>query len=690
MQFRNSRTLLLSIALLAVTAFAGAPALVAQEVPDSVRAAVDVAIAKVKPALVRIAVVWTDYRDGREQKYEATGSGTIITGEGHVVTNHHVAGHATRMFCTLSTREIIEADLIGTDAQTDIAVIKLKSDGSRIFPTATFGDSSDLRVGDYVLAMGSPMALSQSVTLGIVSNTELVIPGRMSRWGAFTLDGEDVGSLVRWIGHDADIYGGNSGGPLVNLKGEAIGVNEIRFGLSGAIPGNLAKEVAQQIIEHGEVRRAWLGLEVQPLLRTAPTTRRGVLVREAIKDTPAAAAGFQSGDVLMRLGGKEINVRFEEQIPAYNALVAALPIGQEVEAVVFRDGKEVTLKVTPTQYQKVQPKEQEFKQWGITGRDLSFVNAKEMQRDTTDGVYVSTVAAGGPAGESKPNINRGDVIVSINGKPVTNVETLRTITSEVTEGKTEPTPVMVEFERKALKYLTVVKVGIKELPDPPREVQKAWLGISTQVITREMAEQMQNPELKGHRVIQVYPGASAEKAGVQVGDLIYAVDGEPLEAATQEDYEELETLIRQYKIGSSAELGVLRGTEKIKLPIDLAAAPQQSREMKAYEDKNFEFTARDITFLDKASEKWPLDKTGVLVTKVESGGWASLGTLDVGDLIVAIDGQPVPDVATLETTMKAIESGAKSAVVFLIERGIHRAYLEFEPKWDDSASKGKE
>jgi len=689
MKFSLDRKALLSIASCALVIFLAAPSAVAQEVPDPVRSAVDVAIAKVKPALVRIAVVWTDYRDGRETKYEATGSGTIITGEGHVVTNHHVAGHATRMFCTLSTREVIEAELVGTDPQTDIAVIKLKSSGSRIFPIATFGDSDAMSVGDYVLAMGSPMALSQSVTLGIISNTELVIPGRMGRFGAFTLDGEDVGSLVRWIGHDAAIYGGNSGGPLVNLSGQVVGVNEIRIGLGGAIPGNLAKNVANEIIEHGATSRAWLGLAVQPQLRSAET-RRGVLVREALEDSPSDKAGFQSGDLLLRIAGHELNVRFEEQLPEFNAIVAGLTIGEPVDAVVLRDGKEATLSVTPAKYEKVEPKEQEFKQWGITGRDISFVNAKEMQRDTTDGVYVTTMGQGGAAGEAKPSLNRGDVIVSVNGEPIKDVAALRDLTEKLMDGATGPRPALVEFERKASQFVTVVNVGIKEPPDPAMEVQKAWLAVGTQVITRDMAEQLGKPDLKGHRVIQVYPGTTAEMAGLQVGDLIYAVDGEPMEANRPEDYEELETWIRQYKIGSTAEVSVWRGNEKITIPVELTETPRLSREMKSYSDLNFEFTARNITFLDKVNEKWDLDKSGVLVTKVEPGGWAALGQLDVGDLIRSIDGDGIPDVEALEAKMKAIEKDEDDSVVFLVERGIHRAFLEFEPEWDASVSQGKE
>src|SRR5207248_3495671 len=267
---------------------------------SKLRRQVDLAIGRVKPALVRIQVVSAEYNEGREVKMQAVGSGAIIDREGYLITNHHVAGHAIRMFCTLSNREEIEAELVGTDPLTDISVLKLKPEKPREFIAANFGDSSKLVVGDSVLAMGSPMALSQSVTLGIISNVEMIMPRLFGNFGRMRLDGEDVGALVRWVGHDASIYGGNSGGPLVNLHGEIIGINEIRFGLSGAIPGNLAHGVADQLIAHGKIQRSWLGFDAQPLFKHSKG-ELGVLIGGVVSDSPASRAGFQPGDLLLRL-----------------------------------------------------------------------------------------------------------------------------------------------------------------------------------------------------------------------------------------------------------------------------------------------------------------------------------------------------------------------------------------------------
>ena len=200
-----------------------------------------------------------------------------------------------------------------------------------------------MRVGDSVLAMGSPMALSQSVTLGILSNTEMVMPRFFGSRGRFRLDGEDVGALVRWFAHDASIYGGNSGGPLVNLRGEIIGINEISFGLSGAIPGNLARSVAEELIAKHKIDRSWLGIDAQPLFKRSADAH-GILISSVVDGSPADEAGFKPGDVLVRAGQKiPTDVHFDEEMPDFMWLVSTLPIGKEVSAVVARDGKELTL-----------------------------------------------------------------------------------------------------------------------------------------------------------------------------------------------------------------------------------------------------------------------------------------------------------------------------------------------------------
>jgi len=656
------------------------PAAEAVSSPANVRAAVEAAIDHMRQALVRIRVVFTEYREGREIKTQAVGSGAIITKDGYIIPNHHVAGHAARLICTLWNREEVEAELVGTDPLTDISVIKLKPDQPREFVPATFGDSSKVNVGDSVLAMGSPMALSQSVTLGIISNGEMIMPRMFGPLGRFRLDGEDVGSLVRWIGHDAAIYGGNSGGPLVNLQGQIIGINEIRFGLSGAIPGNLAHNVAEQLIAQGKVQRSWLGIDVQPLFKHG-TDAHGVMISGVVNDSPASRAGFQAGDLLMSIGGTPTNVRYDEEMPDFMRLVTSLPIGKPVTAVVLRAGKETQFTVDPIERGELNPKERELKQWGLTVRDISFLTAREMKRTNQLGVLVTSVRPGGPAGEAKPAPDNKDVIVEVNGTPINNVDDLVNLTRKLTQGKTEPTPVIVSFERELQRYLTVVKVGIEELRDPGLEVAKAWLPVETHVISRDIAKQLDQPQLKGFYITQVYPNTTADKAGLKPGDFITAVDEEKLNASGPEYEEELTTLIHQYDIGKTVQLAVLHDKEKLKIPVELERSPKLKREMRKYRNDDFEFTARDISFFDRAEEQWPQTQRGALIEDVKPGSWAELGSMSVDDLIVEVDGQPVKDVDSLKKIMTDIAQNKKSFVIIKVLRGIHTAYLELEPSW---------
>ena len=647
---------------------------------DPVRRQIDEAVARVKPALVRIKVVATQYYQGREVKFEASGSGVIISKEGHVITNHHVAGHATRIVVILPSNEEIPADLVGTDPLADISVLKLKPDAKREFPTVDFGDSDAMRVGDSVLAMGSPLAMSQSVTLGIVSNVKMVMPEAFSS-SRFTLDGEDVGSLVRWIGHDADIYPGNSGGPLVNLKGQVIGINEISFGLSGAIPGNLAQRVARQIIEKGKVSRSWLGVEIQPLLKE-DKDNRGVLISDVLDDSPAAKAGVHSGDILLKIAGRHVLVRYAEEIPLLNQMVADLPVGQEVEVVVQRGGQEKTLKLTTAEREQNQRQQFELKQWGITARDISALAARELKLKSRDGVIVTSIRPGGPSDDAKPPVQTGDVLTEINDTPVRNVAEMQDVTDKITTGKSKPVPTRLGFLRKTEQLLTVVKVGIKELEDPGLEAQKAWLPVAAQAITSDLAAQLGSPGLHGVRLTQVYADSTAEKAGLKVGDLILSLDGDRVEASQPGDEEVLDTMVRQYKIGATATLAVQRGADKLSIPVELVRSPKLEREMKKYRDEDFEFTARDTTFIDKVQEQWSQEQPGALVTEVKEGGWAALGRLGVGDLITAVDGEPVTDVASLKQKMKHVAADKRKITVLRVIRGIHTLYLEFEPNWE--------
>ncbi|GAA5119913.1 PDZ domain-containing protein [Luteolibacter yonseiensis] len=642
---------------------------------------VEAAVRAVYPALVRIHVVAEEGGAGRMQKGRASGSGTIISPDGYILTNHHVAGRATRITVRLADRQELRATLVGTDPLSDLAVLKIDRknlrDPEAPLPVAKFGDSSTLEVGDAVLAMGSPAGVSQSVTQGIVANTEMIAPG-----GAMRLDGESVGELVRWIGHDAVIFPGNSGGPLVNLQGEIIGVNEIGIGsLGGAIPSNLARKVADELIATGQVKRSWVGLNAQPLLKSTDA-KAGILVGGTISGSPAEKAGLKAGDIITRCNGTDIAAsRAPEDVPVFNRILLEAAIGSEVTFEGVRDGQPMTWKAVSNVREPAEPREKELLSWGVTARDLTELNAKELLRDDNKAVLVQSIRPGGAAAASKPALVPGDLIVAVSDKPTPNLAELMKVSNEITEGKTEPVPVLVSYERDGRSYLTVVKIGPEPDADKPGLVKKAWIGIDTQVISSDLAGALGIPGAKGVRVTQVHPGTSAEKAGLKTGDLLLKLDGQVIPTSRPEESDVFPALIRQYKIGTEAALNIRRGAEDLVIKVPLDASPEGTSELDSHECETLEFTSRDLGQADRVSEKLPEDFKGVLITNVAPAGWAALGGLAPGDILISADGKPVDSIETLKPILADLEKNSRSPIVLFVRRGITTRYIELEPGW---------
>lgn len=653
---------------------------------EATQAAIDKAIATVYPALVQIQVVSLGYDDGRERKFQAAGSGVVISAEGHVVTNHHVVGRTAAIRAVLSTREEIDAALVGTDPLADIAVVKLelasRRPGAPPLVVARFGDSDALEVGEPVLAMGCPLALSQSVTRGIISNKDLMMPSMYKDTVRMELDGEDVGSLVKWLGHDAQIFPGNSGGPLVNIRGEIVGVNELGIGLGGAIPSAIARPVAEELIAHGRVSRAWVGVALQPQLKAAGDGPvRGVLVAGVFPGSPAEAAGIQAGDVVVAVDGQPVQARFQQELPALNKLILSKPVGRPIEFKIARGGKELTLRIVGEPRDEAKGRDSEVKAWGLTVRRLSRIEAGELRRPDQAGVLVGSVRPGGPADQAQPPLASGDVIVAVDGKPVPDVQTLLKVTAEITRGAGAPVPALVTFDHKAEHCLTVVELGIRRAQMPPAEVEKAWLPVATQVLSRKLAKALDQKGRKGVRITAVYPESVAAAAGLREGDILTHVDDVAIEASEPQDAQVFETMLRAYAPGSKPEFTVVRGKEILKIPCTLAGAPKTERELKTYEDHTFEFKARDVTFMDRFKRLWSKHDVGALVTEADHGGWAAVGGLRADDLILALDGRPVSDVENLEALLAGVRQARPRQVVFLVRRGVETRFVELEPQW---------
>ena len=357
------------------------------------------------------------------------GSGFIITADGYVLTNHHVVDGADTIIVRLSDRSELSARLVGSDARSDIALLKVESKNGAL-PTVKIGDPQRLKVGEWVLAIGSPFGFDHSATAGIVSAKGRSLPSE---------------NYVPFIQTDVAINPGNSGGPLFNQDGEVVGMNSQIYsrtggymGLSFAIPIEVATDVADQLKTTGHVSRGWLGVLIQDINKGLAESfgmsqPHGALVAKVLPDSPAKAAGIRVGDVIVSFNGKEI-----QESAALPPIVGSSKVGKEIPVGIIRNRKQIEIDVKlgelpeegPAATARAKTSVERTSRLGLSVTDLSDEQKQELEIE--EGVLVQQVVEGAAA---RAGISKGDVILSINNQPVRSARQFDKLVNALPAGK---------------------------------------------------------------------------------------------------------------------------------------------------------------------------------------------------------------------------------------------------------------
>jgi serine protease Do len=358
------------------------------------------------------------------RQQQGAGSGVIISEDGYIVSNNHVVENAEAVTVTLADQQEYEAKITGRDPKTDLAVLKIEPKSA--LPAATLGNSDDLNVGDWVLAIGNPFGLSHTVTSGIVSAKGRVI---------------GAGPYDDFIQTDASINPGNSGGPLFNMSGDVVGINTAIIpngqGIGFAIPVNTTKPLIPQLMSNGTVTRGFLGVNIQtitPELAAALKLqdRNGALVSDVMPDSPAEHAGIRRGDVILTFNDKKI-----EDSRGLAATVAGTPVGEDVKVLILRDGKQTSLPLTVGKMmpdgdtEQPQSPSPERSKWGFRLQEMTPEIARKYGLSEDQGVRVADVQPDSPAAEA--GVRPGDILLQVNQKSVQSLQDVQDALAQADE-----------------------------------------------------------------------------------------------------------------------------------------------------------------------------------------------------------------------------------------------------------------
>ena len=346
----------------------------------------------------------------RDFKQRSLGSGFIISNDGYILTNNHVVENTDKILVKISDGKEYEAKIIGADAKTDIALIKIKPDNG--LPTVALGDSDAVRVGEWVLAIGNPFGLDQTVTAGIISAKGRVI---------------GAGAYDNFIQTDASINPGNSGGPLFNMQGKVIGINTAIVaqgqGIGFAIPVNMAKSILEDLKTKGKVTRGWLGISIQDISDDIAKSmnyksKNGVLVSDVFKGDPADKAGIKVGDIITEINGKSIKDSHDLLLTT-----ASLHVGEKATIKALRDGKEISFQVVVTERtdkSEIALTKKSSGYFGINAQEITKELAKQLGLPNDTGVIVADVEEGSPADDV--GIQPHDIILQVNKVKITSLK----------------------------------------------------------------------------------------------------------------------------------------------------------------------------------------------------------------------------------------------------------------------------
>ena len=408
--------------------------------------------ARVFPAVVYIRAIRQAMESGRARGEEVGGSGVVVGADGEVLTNWHVIDRVDQVRCLLSDGRHFKAQVLASDADLDLALLKLEvPEGGPDLPVAELGRSGTLEEGDFVMAMGAPWGLNRSVSVGIISCTRRYLP--------------ENSEYSLWLQTDASISPGNSGGPLVDTDGRIVGINTLGRTSGGdlgfAVPADTIREVLDRMRQRHEVGWSWLGLRLQPLRDFDRDMwfegSEGVIVASVDPGSPAEAAGIRSRDRLLTVAGAPCVGLTAEDLPTIRRRLALLPADVPVPIEVLRGTERMSLTATPVIKGKVQGDELECPRWGLTAKAINRFENPELHRQRAEGVFIFGVRSPGNAANAgfQPN----DIIVEVEGRPVATLADLEAAHTDSVRNLAQKKRVLVKLLRSGQIRQSVLDIS---------------------------------------------------------------------------------------------------------------------------------------------------------------------------------------------------------------------------------------